>query len=910
MPRESKRQTTDRRPVKTPAVRTDGDVTAPPSSFRVASFVVSTLLLVALAAVIVLAVRDNPLGEIPPVAVASPTSGVATPEDSAATAPAPPADTPSPVAEQPSETTPTETATPGGAGDTVQLGQERRVEEAGFSFRPPGDYALEFAGVSVTLSAAERSPASGSVMLLRADVAAELLPESADSLGEAFALFVAAYAAERDLVANEAEAVRVGGEAALGADLADAGDGAGFAGRAVMTEPAQDRLFIMVGLAPVEAWQAQGSADFDAVLDSVAFFTPRATPTAASPTITVEMAPTAEATPEAEPTIEAEPSPIPISPIGPESNWRIYSNGNFVNYLAVLRSTIWAATDGGATAWNKSAGSHVKFTTLDGLSTNRLTSAEHCPLPGLGVLFGSDLGLQVFDTEGGSWKTLNSANSPMSFDDIVALHCDVEAQTLIIAYARHGLDIFDAATGDWTHIDENDGLETGIIRNIAVTAPQTIWLASQLGLTRYREGESTLYNVENSPMTSNVVTAIAGDGADIVWLATAGDLYRVDGESWETYSRATVADSQFPNGSITGLALAADGSVWVGTDQVQLCRLDPDTGRCTEFFSNEEGMALAPLTSLRLDEDGNVYYTTAGAGISMYDGERWQILLIEDEPVAGNRIRDLARGLDDTVWIATGSGVSQVQAADGALITLLTAANTPLLSPDVRVIQPDAAGGLWLGAGGASFYKEPNWTNYSPVEGLAGTEVQAITIDRESRTWLGSKTGLSIWTGSAFFNLTTENGLPSDDIRALLADDNVVWIGTGGGLLRFQDNQLQVFNTANINLPSDVITALALDTDGTLLVGTERGLARFRDDRIIAIPDIAAAPIVDIAVGDDSTAWVATGEGELYHFDGASWMSIPELTLLPSPAISALLLDSAGDLWIGAAHGGAAVVSP
>ena len=231
-----------------------------------------------------------------------------------------------------------------------------------------------------------------------------------------------------------------------------------------------------------------------------------------------------------------------------------------------------------------------------------------------------------------------------------------------------------------------------------MTAPQTIWLASQLGLTRFSDGESTLYNVRNSPMTSNVVTAIAGDGADIVWLATAGDLYRIDGESWETYSRATVADSEFPNGSITGLALAADGSVWIGTDQVQLCRLDADAGRCAEFFSNEEGMALAPLTSLRLDEDGNVYYTTAGAGISMYDGERWQTFVIEDEPVAGNRIRDLARGLDDTVWIATGSGISQVRPR--------TERPSPCSPPPIRRCSAptpaDPAGcrrRAWLGAG-------------------------------------------------------------------------------------------------------------------------------------------------------------------------------------------------------------------
>ena len=284
------------------------------------------------------------------------------------------------------------------------------------------------------------------------------------------------------------------------------------------------------------------------------------------------------------------------------------------------------------------SGSHVKFTTLDGLSANRALDAENCPLPGFGMVFATHNGLQVFDTQSGSWKNLNSAGSPMSFDDVASIYCDAGGEALIVAYARHGLDIFDAASGAWTHIDENDGLEYGITRDIAVTAPRTIWLASQIGLTRYSDGESTLFNTENSPMTANAVTAIASDGDEAVWLATAGDLYRTDGEEWTTFSSATVTDSEFPNGSITGLAVASDGAVWVGSDQTQVCRFDPAAGACVEFFSNEDGMAIAPLTSLRLDQEDNIYYTTAGAGISKYDGEEWTLRFIEDEAVAGNRM--------------------------------------------------------------------------------------------------------------------------------------------------------------------------------------------------------------------------------------------------------------------------------
>ena len=69
----------------------------------------------------------------------------------------------------------------------------------------------------------------------------------------------------------------------------------------------------------------------------------------------------------------------------------------------------------------------------------------------------------------------------MSFDDIVALHCDVEADVdrrLCAAWAGY---LRRRRRVEWTHVDENDGLATGIIRDIAVTAPLTIWLPRNLG---------------------------------------------------------------------------------------------------------------------------------------------------------------------------------------------------------------------------------------------------------------------------------------------------------------------------------------------------------------------------------------------------------------------------------------------
>ena len=117
---------------------------------------------------------------------------------------------------------------------------------------------------------------------------------------------------------------------------------------------------------------------------------------------------------------------------------------------------------------------------------------------------------------------------------------------------------------------------------------------------------------------------------------------------------------------------------------------------------------------------------------------------------------------------------------------------------------------------------------------------------------------MSIWNGESFFNLTRDTGLPSADIRVLLNDGNAMWIGSaGGGLYRFERNQLEVLNVDNMNLPSDVLTALALSGDGALLVGTDAGLAELRDGIAMPLPALGERAITQVLVQGGAT-WVGT----------------------------------------------------
>jgi hypothetical protein len=125
---------------------------------------------------------------------------------------------------------------------------------------------------------------------------------------------------------------------------------------------------------------------------------------------------------------------------------------------------------------------------------------------------------------------------------------------------------------------------------------------------------------------------------------------------------------------------------------------------------------------------------------------------------------------------------------------------------------------------------------------------------------------------------------------------------SGGGLYRFENSQLQVFNNKNVGLPSDTVTALALAANGVLVIGTDRGLAQIANGALTVISDTGSAAVSSVAVTGDAL-WVGTVDDGAFHFDGSRWTPLTPADGLPSLRISALLADG-NDVWIGGQDGG------
>jgi len=88
---------------------------------------------------------------------------------------------------------------------------------------------------------------------------------------------------------------------------------------------------------------------------------------------------------------------------------------------------------------------------------------------------------------------------------------------------------------------------------------------------------------------------------------------------------------------------------------------------------------------------------------------------------------------------------------------------------------------------------------------------------------------------------TTEEGLPQNTITALVESrDGYLWLGTFGGLVRFDGARFTIFNSSNTPpLKSNRITALLEDREGSLWIGAESGeIARYRQGAFAAWPGV------------------------------------------------------------------------
>ena len=196
--------------------------------------------------------------------------------------------------------------------------------------------------------------------------------------------------------------------------------------------------------------------------------------------------------------------------------------------------------------------------------------------------------------------------------------------------------------------------------------------------------------------------------------------------------------------------------------------------------------------------------------------------------------------------------------------------------------------------------------------GLPQYSVNAVLQDRQGYLWAGTQEGLVRFDGARFtvYDMVGVEEMRSSFIQVLLEDSaGRLWMGTnGGGLLRLEEGRFRRFG-AEHGLPSEVVLALAESEDGSLLVGTERGLVQVRNDTVevpAAAEHLPHRKVASLLVEPGGGLWVGTYGGLLHHTAWSQQVLTTEHGL-PDNVILTLFLDREARIWVGTYDGGAAV---
>ena len=147
-----------------------------------------------------------------------------------------------------------------------------------------------------------------------------------------------------------------------------------------------------------------------------------------------------------------------------------------------------------------------------------------------------------------------------------------------------------------------------------------------------------------------------------------------------------------------------------------------------------------------------------------------------------------------------------------------------------------------------------------------------------------------------------ESGLPSDVAQSFLQSrDGYLWVGTDGGLTRFDGAKFDVFRESEPGgLPDNVIRCLFEDSTGAPLIGTQRGLARYQHGRIEQI-GLAEQRVTSITRDAEGRIWIATLTSGLWDYYNGQFTSHASDPLLKGlTQFIRLFTDSSGRLWVSA----------
>ncbi|MBI1798694.1 MAG: hypothetical protein HYR73_03295, partial [Candidatus Eisenbacteria bacterium] len=353
--------------------------------------------------------------------------------------------------------------------------------------------------------------------------------------------------------------------------------------------------------------------------------------------------------------------------------------------------------------------------------------------------------------------------------------------------------------------------------------------------------------------------------------------------------------------------LATSDTIWCATQEAGLLIYHRATGNFTPESREPGRLVSNNLTSLAMSRSGSLWIGTRDAGVGRLDRDgSWGVLNAFDglPSLSVNVVR--AEG--DTLWIGTDAGIALYNGTEISGRLPDAGGPSPFLSNNVTAIAV-RGDSLWVGTARGAYYSRVStglatWNSVST--GQAPDTVHALATDGRN-VW--GLIGKSVWHAQS--GNTWGKDLVFHEVYRLSDDLGSVVASSDSGLYQWSGLAWTPLLPALVSAPQpDRSFATTTDTAGVVLAADRDGLF----EQVIApaawtqhVPPAPPGNNCQNVVVDRGRAYVGTYDEGVGRFDGTAWTNwfpgacggnCGSVPYNPTFAFS-MLVDSQGYKWIG-----------
>ncbi|MGB5237670.1 MAG: hypothetical protein WBN59_08560 [Flavobacteriaceae bacterium] len=370
------------------------------------------------------------------------------------------------------------------------------------------------------------------------------------------------------------------------------------------------------------------------------------------------------------------------------------------------------------------------------------------------------------------------------------------------------------------------------------------WFITNKGINIYKDGEWDILNKEDE-LLKNTIGSYLVDSKNRIWIGTGtpdvfydgyatGPLYQggvaiYDGEEWKLLNTKEMG---IKAAVITEIYEASNGDFWLGVSSVTpgsekgglfakgaLLRLSKETGEWTDYRQKEMPCGDCHFVKDFYEDESGKLFFIADYGIYYFEDGVFHSVRKDHEEFSFSGGWLSAKFVDSNnhLWLGAPARIAKYDGQTWQSFNrkngLPSMENHPygfIETPEGKILM-STTNGLYTYDGNSEWLQE----KFKVVYGNS-------YIDAENRLWIPTLKGLIIRDGES----ETLNKDIAKVVQFFDDKDGGTWaLPRGKGVWRYKDGEWQYFDKNN-QLPSNSIMLTHVSEDGTVWLGTKKGICK------------------------------------------------------------------------------------